>query len=166
MTDPDLAATGHPNAVYLSGTPETGYTATVALTAGGGYLADIIAIANLPADYDYNQIVTWQGLCDSVALHAATMPACLPGSDETNKADRNAFVMYGDIRKELKKEETNAFAFVLQRLVARIDITKRSLRPGYQSPPTPPPPRKQLLPDLGAPVARPARRLPGCRNRT
>ena len=130
VTDPDLAATGHPNAVYLSGTPETGYTATVALTAGGGYLADIIAIANLPADYDYNQIVTWQGLCDSVALHAATMPACLPGSDETNKADRNAFVMYGDIRKELKKEETNAFAFVLQRLVARIDITNEAYAPG------------------------------------
>lgn len=130
VTDPDLAATGHPNAVYLSGTPETGYTATVALTAGGGYLADIIAIANLPADYDYNQIVTWQGLCDSVALHAATMPACLPGSDETNKADRNAFVMYGDIRKELKKEETNAFAFVLRRLVARIDITNEAYAPG------------------------------------
>ena len=130
VTDPDLAATGHPNAVYLSGTPETGYTATVALTAGGGYLADIIAIANLPADYDYNQIVTWQGLCDSVALHAATMPVCLPGSDETNKADRNAFVMYGDIRKELKKEETNAFAFVLRRLVARIDITNEAYAPG------------------------------------
>lgn len=130
VTDPDLAATGHPNAVYLSGTPETGYTATVALTAGGGYLADIIAIANLPVDYDYNQIVTWQGLCDSVALHAATMPACLPGSDETNKAGRNAFVMYGDIRKELKKEETNAFAFVLQRLVARIDITNEAYAPG------------------------------------
>lgn len=130
VTDPDVAAADHPNAVYLSGTPDDGYEATVALTAGGGYVADIIAIANLPADYDYNQIVTWQGLCDSVALHAATMPACLPGSDETNKADRNAFVMYGDIRKELKKEETNAFAFVLQRLVARIDITNEAYAAG------------------------------------
>ena len=130
VTDPDLAATDYPNAVYLSGTPETGYEATVALTAGGGYMADIIAIANLPADYDYRQIVTWEGLCDSVALHAATMPVCLPGSDETNKADRNAFVMYGDIRKELKKEETNSLTFALQRLVARIDITNEAYAPG------------------------------------
>ena len=130
VTDPDLAATDHPNAVYLSGTPETGYEATVALTAGGGYMADIIAIANLPADYDYRQIVTWEGLCDSVALHAATMPVCLPGSEETNKADRNAFVMYGDIRKELKKEETNSLTFALQRLVARIDITNEAYAPG------------------------------------
>lgn len=130
VTDPDLAATDYPNAVYLSGTPETGYEATVALTAGGGYMADIIAIANLPADYDYRQIVTWEGLCDSVALHAATMPVCLPGSDEINKADRNAFVMYGDIRKELKKEETNSLTFALQRLVARIDITNEAYAPG------------------------------------
>ena len=130
VTDPDVAATDHPNAVYLSGTPDDGYEATVALTAGGGYVADIIAIANLPADYDYNQIVTWQGLCDSVALHAATMPACLPGSAETDKAVRNAFVMYGDIRKELKKEETNALSFVLQRLVARIDITNEAYAAG------------------------------------
>ena len=130
VTDPDLAATDHPNAVYLSGTPETGYEATVALTAGGGYMADIIAIANLPADYDYRQIVTWEGLCDSVALHAATMPVCLPGSEEINKADRNAFVMYGDIRKELKKEETNSLTFALQRLVARIDITNEAYAPG------------------------------------
>ena len=130
VTDPDVAAVDHPNAVYLSGTPDDGYEATVALTAGGGYVADIIAIANLPADYDYNQIVTWQGLCDSVALHAATMPACLPGSAETDKAARNAFVMYGDIRKELKKEETNALSFVLQRLVARIDITNEAYAAG------------------------------------
>lgn len=130
VTDPDVAAADHPNAVYLSGTPDDGYEATVALTAGGGYVADIIAIANLPADYDYNQIVTWQGLCDSVALHAATMPVCLPGSDETDKAVRNAFVMYGDIRKELKKEETNALSFVLQRLVARIDITNEAYASG------------------------------------
>lgn len=130
VTDPDVAAADHPNAVYLSGTPDDGYEATVALTAGGGYVADIIAIANLPADYDYNQIVTWQGLCDSVALHAATMPACLPGSAETDKAARNAFVMYGDIRKELKKEETNALSFVLQRLVARIDITNEAYAAG------------------------------------
>ena len=130
VTDPDVAAADHPNAVYLSGTPDDGYEATVALTAGGGYVADIIAIANLPADYDYNQIVTWQGLCDSVALHAATMPACLIGSAETDKAARNAFVMYGDIRKELKKEETNALSFVLQRLVARIDITNEAYASG------------------------------------
>lgn len=130
VTDPDIAAKDHPNAVYLSGTPESGYEASVSLTAGGGYMADIIAIANLPADYDYRQIVTWQGLCDTVAIHAAAMPTCLPGSDETDKANRNAFVMYGDIRKELKKEETNTLAFALSRLVARIDITNEAYETG------------------------------------
>lgn len=130
VTDPDIAATDHPNAVYLSGTPESGYEASVSLTAGGGYMADIIAIANLPADYDYRQIVTWQGLCDTVAIHATAMPACLPGSEKADKASRNAFVMYGDIRKELKKEETNTLAFALSRLVARIDITNEAYEPG------------------------------------
>lgn len=130
VTDPDIAAKDHPNAVYLSGTPESGYEASVALTAGGGYMADIIAIANLPADYDYRQIVSWQGLCDTVAIHAAAMPACLPGSAESDKGKRNAFVMYGDIRKELKKEETNTLAFALSRLVARIDITNEAYETG------------------------------------
>ena len=130
VTDPDRAAADHPNAVYLTGTPATGYTATVALTAGGGYVADIIAIANLPADYDYRQIVTWEGLQDTVAILATKMPACLPGSAETDLSKRNAFVMYGDITKELKKEETNTLSFSLQRLVARIDITNEAYEPG------------------------------------
>lgn len=130
VTDPDQAAADHPNAVYLAGTPATGYTATVALTAGGGYVADIIAIANLPADYDYRQIVTWEGLQDTVAILATKMPACLPGSAETDLSKRNAFVMYGDVTKELKKEETNTLSFSLQRLVARIDITNEAYEPG------------------------------------
>lgn len=130
VTDPDQAAADHPNAVYLSGTPADGYTATVALTAGGGYVADIIAIANLPADYDYKQIVTWEGLQDTVAILATKMPACLPGSTETDLGKRNAFVMYGDVTKELKKEETNTLSFSLQRLVARIDITNEAYEPG------------------------------------
>nr|WP_129734767.1 FISUMP domain-containing protein [Parabacteroides goldsteinii] len=130
VTDPDQAAADHPNAVYLTGTPAAGYTATVALTAGGGYVADIIAIANLPADYDYKQIVTWEGLQDTVAILATKMPACLPGSTETDLSKRNAFVMYGDVTKELKKEETNTLSFSLQRLVARIDITNEAYEPG------------------------------------
>lgn len=130
VTDPDQAAADHPNAVYLKGTPADGYTATVALTAGGGYVADIIAIGNLPADYDYRQIVTWEGLQDTVAILATKMPACLPGSTETDLSKRNAFVMYGDITKELKKEETNTLSFSLQRLVARIDITNEAYEPG------------------------------------
>ena len=130
VTDPDVAAADHPNAVYLKGTPADGYTATVALTAGGGYVADIIAIANLPGDYDYKQIVTWEGLQDTVAILATKMPACLPGSTETDLSKRNAFVMYGDVTKELKKEETNTLSFSLQRLVARIDITNEAYEPG------------------------------------
>lgn len=38
--------------------------------------------------------------------------------------------MYGDVTKELKKEETNTLSFSLQRLVARIDITNEAYEPG------------------------------------
>lgn len=131
VTDATTAATNYPNNVYLAETaPDSRqYTADVTLTAGGGYMADIVAVANLPKDYDYNQIVTWDGLQDSVTVWAAEMPACTPGTgiDDPN---RRAFVMYGYTREELAKEETNAFTLALQRLVARIDITNEAYVPG------------------------------------
>ncbi|WP_147399608.1 hypothetical protein, partial [Parabacteroides bouchesdurhonensis] len=123
--DKDAIRTDYPNNVYLSGTPADGYNAEVSLTAGGGYHADIIAIANLPADYDYNQIVTWKGLQDSVAVWNTEMPVCLPGSAEALD-QRKAFVMYGDCVKELVKEEANPVSFDMSRLVARIDVTNEA----------------------------------------
>ena len=127
VTDATVAATDYPNHVYLAETaPDSRqYTADVTLTAGGGYMADIVAVANLPADYDYNQIVTWDGLQDSVTVWAAEMPACTPGTG-IDDPDRRALVMYGYTREELAKEETNAFTLALERLVARIDITNEA----------------------------------------
>ena len=127
VTDATVAATDYPNHVYLAETAAGSrqYTADVTLTAGGGYMADIVAVANLPADYDYNQIVTWDGLQDSVTVWAAEMPACTPGTG-INDPDRRALVMYGYTREELAKEETNAFTLALERLVARIDITNEA----------------------------------------
>lgn len=127
VTDATVAATDYPNHVYLAETAAGSrqYTADVTLTAGGGYMADIVAVANLPADYDYNQIVTWDGLQDSVTVWAAEMPACTPGTG-IDDPDRRALVMYGYTREELAKEETNAFTLALERLVARIDITNEA----------------------------------------
>ena len=131
VTDAPTAATDYPNNVYLAETAVNSrqYTADVTLTAGGGYMADIVAVANLPKDYDYNQIVTWDGLQDSVTVWAAEMPACTPGTgiDDPN---RRALIMYGYTREELAKEETNAFTLALERLVARIDITNEAYVPG------------------------------------
>ena len=124
--DKDAVREQYPNNVYLSGDAENGYTALVTLTAGGGYTADIIAIANLPHDYDYKQIVTWKGLCDSVAVWNAAMPACLPGSAEADLTQRKALTMYGYTVKELIKEEENPVSFSMERLVARIDITNEA----------------------------------------
>lgn len=127
VTDPTVASADYPHNVYLAETAAGSrqYTADVTLTAGGGYMADIVAVANLPKDYDYNQIVTWDGLQDSVLVWAAEMPACTPGSG-IDDPTRRAFVMYGYTRTELVKEETNAFALAMERLAARIDITNEA----------------------------------------
>lgn len=127
VTDATVAATDYPNHVYLAETAAGSrqYTADVTLTAGGGYMADIVAVANLPADYDYNQIVTWDGLQDSVTVWAAEMPACTPGTG-LDDPDRRALIMYGYTREELAKEETNVFTLALERLVVRIDITNEA----------------------------------------
>lgn len=127
VTDPTVASADYPHNVYLAETAAGSrqYTADVTLTAGGGYMADVVAVANLPKDYDYNQIVTWDGLQDSVTVWTAEMPACTPGSG-LDDADRRAFVMYGYTRTELVKEETNAFALAMERLAARIDITNEA----------------------------------------
>lgn len=121
--------TDFPNKVQLEATvpgdPSGGYTATVDLTTGAGYDADIIAVANLPEDYDYSQIVSWQGLLDSVAVGTFTssMPLCT-GND--GAAHDNAFVMYGSTTVALHKEKEETFNLALERLTARIDITNEA----------------------------------------
>lgn len=118
-----------PNKVQLEATtpgdPSGGYTATVDLTTGAGYDADIIAVANLPENYDYSQIVSWQGLLDSVAVGTFTssMPLC---TGDDGAGHDNAFVMCGSTTVALHKEKEETFNLALERLTARIDITNEA----------------------------------------
>lgn len=118
-----------PNKVQLEATnptdPSAGYTATVDLITGAGYDADIIAVANLPEDYDYSQIISWQGLLDSVTVgtFTASMPLCT-GND--GAGHNNAFVMCGSTTVPLHKEKEETFSLALERLTARIDITNEA----------------------------------------
>lgn len=118
-----------PNKVILTpidpADPSQGYTATVDLTAGAGYDADVIAVANLPEDYDYKQVVSWQGLLDSVAVGTFTdgMPLC---TDKTVAGKDNAFVMCGVTTVPLRKEKEETFELSLERLTARIDVTNEA----------------------------------------
>ena len=123
-----------PNHVHLTETAVDSrqYTAEVILTAGGGYMADIVAVANLPEDYEYSQVITWQGLQDSVLVWATEMPSCTPGTG-IDDPDRRAFIMYGYVRHELTKEENNAFTLAMERLAARIDITNEAYVTGMTS---------------------------------
>lgn len=119
-----------PNKVHLTDNADGTYSANVDLTAGAGYDADVIAVANLPEDYDYSQIVTWQGLLDSVTVATTTMPLC-SGVDGAGKD--NAFVMYAHTTVALRKEKEAAVSFAMERLVARIDITNKAFVNGSNS---------------------------------
>lgn len=118
-----------PNKVQLEpvdpADPSAGYTATVDLITGAGYEADIIAVANLPETYDYSQIVSWQGLLDSVAVGTFTssMPLC---TGDDGAGHNNAFVMSGSTTVALHKEKEETFNLSLERLTARIDITNEA----------------------------------------
>ena len=116
-----------PNKVHLVDNGDGTYTANVDLTAGGGYEADVVAVANLPEDYDYSQIVTWQGLLDSVTVATSTMPLC---TGEYTAGKKNAFVMYASATVALHKEKEAEISFAMERLVARIDITNKAYGTG------------------------------------
>ena len=106
-----------PNKVALTDNGNGTYSATVDLTAGAGHEADIVALANLPEDYDYNQILTWKGLLDSVSVSTQVMPTV------TDAGGGKAFIMQGNTTVTLHKEKEEKFDLSMERLVARIDIT-------------------------------------------
>lgn len=116
-----------PNKVHLADNADGTYTANVDLTAGAGRDADIITVANLPEDYDYTQVVSRQGLLDSVTVATAAMPLCT-GEYDTGK--KNAFVMYASATVALHKEKEAEATFAMERLVARIDITNKAYGTG------------------------------------
>ena len=119
-----------PNKVHLADNGDGTYTATVDLTAGAGYEADVVAVANLPEDYDYTQIVTWQGLLDSVTVATTKMPLC---TGEYSTGKNNAFVMYASASVALHKEKEAEVGFAMERLVARIDITNKAYGTGINA---------------------------------
>jgi len=116
-----------PNKVHLTDNGDGSYGAKVDLTAGAGYDADVIAVANLPEAYDYTQIVSWKGLLDSVTVATTAMPLCT-GEYDTGK--KNAFVMFASATVALHKEKEAAVNFAMERLVARIDITNKAYGTG------------------------------------
>lgn len=116
-----------PNKVHLTDNADDTYTANVDLTAGAGYDADVVAIANLPEDYDYSQVITWQGLLDSVTVATTKMPLC---TGEYSTGKNNAFVMYASASVALHKEKEAEVGFAMERLVARIDITNKAYGTG------------------------------------
>ena len=116
-----------PNKVHLTDNADGTYTANVDLTAGAGYDADVVAIANLPEDYDYSQVITWQGLLDSVTVATTKMPLC---TGEYSTGKNNAFVMYASTSVALHKEKEAEVGFAMERLVARIDITNKAYGTG------------------------------------
>ena len=116
-----------PNKVHLTDNGDGTYSANVDLTAGAGYDADVIAVANLPEAYDYTQIVSWKGLLDSVTVATTAMPLCM-GECDTGK--KNAFVMFASATVALHKEKEAAVNFAMERLVARIDITNKAYGTG------------------------------------
>lgn len=119
-----------PNKVHLTDNRDGTYTANVDLTAGAGYDADVIAVANLPEDYDYSQVITWQGLLDSVTVATTKMPLC---TGEYSAGKKNAFVMYASASVALHKEKEAEASFAMERLVARIDITNKAYGTGANS---------------------------------
>lgn len=119
-----------PNKVHLTDNGDGTYTANVDLTAGAGYDADVIAVANLPEDYDYSQVITWQGLLDSVTVATTKMPLC---TGEYSAGKKNAFVMYPSASVALHKEKEAEASFAMERLVARIDITNKAYGTGANS---------------------------------
>lgn len=119
-----------PNKVHLTDNGDGTYTANVDLTAGAGYDADVIAVANLPEDYDYSQVITWQGLLDSVTVATTKMPLC---TGEYSAGKKNAFVMYASASVALHKEKEAEASFAMERLVARIDITNKAYGTGANS---------------------------------
>lgn len=119
-----------PNKVHLTDNGDGTYTANVDLTAGAGYDADVIAVANLPEDYDYSQVITWQGLLDSVTVATTKMPLC---TGEYSTGKKNAFVMYASASVALHKEKEAEASFAMERLVARIDITNKAYGTGANS---------------------------------
>lgn len=97
------------------------YSCTFILREGGGFNCRVVALANLPDDFDEtNNLNTYAKLQEAV-LHAATMPVVPSGNPKTD--NQYGLVMYAEDAKMIKKSLETGMTFNMQRLAARIDIT-------------------------------------------
>lgn len=112
------------DSVKISETAKGAYDCTFILREGGGFSCRVVALANLPDDFDEtNNLNTYEKLQEAM-LQATVMPS-VPSADP--KADNQyGLVMYAEEIKMIKKSLETGMDFNMQRLPARIDITNRA----------------------------------------
>lgn len=100
------------------------YDCTFILREGGGFECRVVALANLPDDFDEtNNLNTYEKLQEAV-LYANAMPSVPSATPKTDNS--YGLVMYAEDVKMLKKSKETGMGFNMQRLPARIDITNRA----------------------------------------
>lgn len=100
------------------------YTCEFILREGAGFNCCIVALANLPDEFDLtNNLNTYTNL-QKTLLDVSTMP-CIPSA--TPKDDgKYGLPMYAEDHRMIRKSMTTDVSFQMQRLAARIDISNRA----------------------------------------
>lgn len=112
------------DSVKITETAKGEYDCDFILREGGGFSCRIVALANLPDDFDEtNNLNTYAKLQEAV-LHADIMPTV--ASADPKADNQYGLVMYAEDAKMIKKSVETEMAFTMQRLAARIDITNRA----------------------------------------
>lgn len=112
------------DSVQISEIAKGEYDCTFILREGGGFECRIVALANLPDDFDQTNNLNTYAKLQAALLDVDAMPA-VPSA---NPKDDGQFglPMYAEITKMIKKTLTTDVAFDMQRVVARFDITNRA----------------------------------------
>lgn len=112
------------DSVKITETAKGEYDCDFILREGGGFSCRIVALANLPDDFDEtNNLNTYAKLQEAV-LQTDIMPTV--ASADPNFDNQYGLVMYAEDAKMIKKSVETGMAFTMQRLAARIDITNRA----------------------------------------
>ena len=119
--------TTHPlekDSVKITETAKGEYDCDFILREGRGFSCRIVALANLPDDFDEtNNLNTYAKLQEAV-LQTDIMPTV--ASADPNVDNQYGLVMYAEDAKMIKKSVETGMAFTMQRLAARIDIMNRA----------------------------------------
>lgn len=112
------------DSVKITETAKGEYDCDFILREGGGFSCRIVALANLPDDFDEtNNLNTYAKLQEAI-LHADAMPVV--ASADPKADNQYGLVMYAEDAKMIKKSLETGMTFTMQRLAARIDITNRA----------------------------------------